>query len=195
MEILKFDSAPSKGNKKSSSRGSSRPVLAVVGLVALAALSTTLAGNISMNSGNAVEFGQGVSVTAACDVTGGITVAPSASFVNASTGTGVFNLGTIAFSGIDSTCAGKVFTMKAYDNTAGSAPLTLVTVGSTPTLYNYATFAFSAVTTTSHSSGTNGLYGAATGAGTDGTYSLGWTDTRTVSAQSVQKITLESSAN
>ena len=193
MEILKFDSAPRKGSNKSSSRGTSRPVLAVVGLVALAALSTTLAGNISMNSGNAVEFGQGVSVTAACDVTAGITLAPSASFVNVANGTGSFNLGTIAFSGIDSACANKVFTLKAYDNTAGSAPLSLITTG-TSTTWNYATFAFSAVGSTTHSSNTNAA-SYALGSGSNGTYDLGWTDTRTVSATNVYKFTLESSAN
>jgi hypothetical protein len=167
--------------------------MAIVGVVALAAISTTLAAQITMNSSQAVEFGQGVSVTAACDVTGGITLAPSASFVNVANGTGSFNLGTIAFSGIDSTCAGKVFTLKAYDNTAGSSPLTLVTTGSSPTTWNYATFAFSTVTTTNHSSNTNGVQSA--GTGTNGTYDLGWTDTRTVSATNVFKFTLESSAN
>jgi hypothetical protein len=163
-------------------------------MVAFAALSTTLAGNISMNSGNAVEFGQGVSVTASCDVTGGITLAPSASFANATGATGVFNLGTIGFTGIDATCAGKVFTLKAYGDTS-STPVTLVTTGVTPTTWNYATFAFSAVGPTTHSSNTNGVYGAAATNGSNGTYDLGWTDTRTASATSVYKFTLESSAN
>ena len=161
-------------------------------MVAIAALGTTLAGSITMNSGNAVEFGQGVSVTASCDVTGGITLAPSASFVNAANGTGVFNLGTIAFSGIDSTCAGKVFTLKGYDNTAGSAPLTLVTTG-TSTAWNYATFAYSTPGAGTKSSNANvGNYSLS---GTNGTIDLGWSDTRTASAQNVFKFTLESSAN
>jgi hypothetical protein len=145
-----------------------------------------------MNSSQAVEFGQGVSVTAACDVTGGITLAPSASFANATGATGVFNLGTIGFSGIDSACAGKVFTLKAYGDT-NSTPVTLVTVGVTPTTYNYATFAYTTVTTGNHSTGTNGIYGASSGS--NGTYDLGWTDTRTASATSIFKFTLESSAN
>jgi hypothetical protein len=103
VEILKFDSAPrpSRGKNKSASKA----LFAIVGVVALATLGSTLAGSITINSGQSVEFGQGVSVTASCDVTGGITLAPSASFVNAE-GTGTFNLGTIGFSGIDSTCSG-----------------------------------------------------------------------------------------
>ena len=191
MEILKFDSAPRSNRGKSKS--TAKPLFAIVGMVAIAALGTTLAGSITMNSGNAVEFGQGVSVTASCDVTGGITLAPSASFVNAANGTGVFNLGTIAFSGIDSTCAGKVFTLKGYDNTAGSAPLKLVTTGSSTT-WDYATFAFSTPSASTKSSNANvGNYAA--GTGVNGTIDLGFTDTRTASAQNVFKFTLESSAN
>ena len=165
--------------------------MAIVGVVALAAISTTLAGQIIMNSSQAVEFGQGVSVTAACDVTGGITLAPSASFANAAGATGVFNLGTVSFSGIDSTCAGKVFTLKAYGDTS-STPVTLTTTGASTT-WSFATFAFSTVTTANHSSNTNGVQSA--GTGTNGTYDLGWTDTRTASAQAISKFTLESSAN
>jgi hypothetical protein len=131
-------------------------------------------------------------VTASCDVTAGITLAPTATFVNA-VGTGTFNLGTIGFSGIDSTCAGKVFTLKAYDNVAGSAPLTLVTTG-VSTTYNYATFAFSTPGATTKSSWANvGNYSA--GSGSNGTIDLGWADTRTISATNTYKFTLESSAN
>ena len=192
MEILKFDSAPSKGNKKSSARGSSRPLIAIVGIVALAALSTTLAGQITMNSSQAVEFGQGVSVTAACDAVGGITLAPSASFANATGATGVFNLGTIAFTGIDSACAGKVFTLKAYGDTSPT-PVTLVTTGGSTT-WTSATFAFSATSTTNHSANTNVANYSSPGS-TNGTLDLGWTDTRTANATSIFKFTLESSAN
>ena len=191
MEILKFDPAPRQN--RGSNKSMNKSLFAIVGVVALAALGTTLAGQITLNSGQSVEFGQGVSVTAACDVTGGITMAPSASFVNA-VGTGTFNLGTIGFSGIDSTCAGKVFTLKAYDNVANSAPLTLVTTGAGPTLWNYATFTFTTPSASNRSSNANtGNYSA--GTGSNGTIDLGWTDTRTISATYTYKFTLESSAN
>ena len=189
MEILKFDSAPrpSRGKNKSASKS----LFAIVGVVALAALGTTLAGQININSGNPVEFGQGVSVTAACDATGGITLAPTATFINAAGSGGTFALGTIAFSGIDSACAGKIFTLKAYDNVANSAPLTLVTTAAGT--FSQATFAYSA-STTAKSAGTNlGNYTA--GSGTNGTIDLGWSDTRTISATNTYKFTLESSAN
>jgi hypothetical protein len=190
VEILKFDSAPrpSRGKNKSASKA----LFAIVGVVALATLGSTLAGSITINSGQSVEFGQGVSVTASCDVTGGITLAPTATFANA-VGTGTFNLGTIAFSGIDSTCAGKIFTLKAYDNVANSAALTLVTTA-TSTLWNYATFAFSAVSASTRSS--NAMTGNySLGSGTNGTIDLGWSDTRTISATNTYKFTLESAAS
>jgi hypothetical protein len=164
-------------------------------MVALAALGTTLAGQITMNSGQAVEFGQGVSVTASCDVTAGITLAPSATFINAASGTGTFSLGTIGFSGIDSACANKVFTLKAYDNTAGSAPLVLATTGSgSVTTWNYATFAFTTPGAATKSSNVNvGNYSP--GSGSNGTIDVGFLDSRTVLATNVFKFTLESSAS
>jgi len=191
VEILKFDSAPRASRGKSKS--TAKPLFAIVGMVALAALGTTLAGQITMNSGQAVEFGQGVSVTASCDVTAGITLAPSATFINAATGTGTFALGTIGFSGIDSACASKIFTLKAYDNTAGGAALVLATTGASTT-WNYATFAFTTPGATTKSSNINvGNYSA--GSGSNGTIDVGFLDSRTVSAANVFKFTLESSAN
>ena len=191
MEILKFDSAPrpSRGKNKSTSKA----LFAIVGVVALATLGSTLAGSITINSGQSVEFGQGVSVTASCDAVGGITLAPTATFVNA-VGTGTFSLGTIAFSGIDTACAGKIFTIKAYDNVANSAPLTLVTTA-TSTLWNYATFAFRTPSASTRSSNAmTGNYSAGSGT-TNGAIDLGWTDTRTISATNTYKFTLESAAN
>jgi hypothetical protein len=192
VEILKFDSAPRASRGKSKS--TAKPLFAIVGMVALAALGTTLAGQITMNSGQAVEFGQGVSVTASCDVTGGITLAPSATFINAASGTGTFSLGTIGFSGIDSACANKVFTLKAYDNTAGSSPLVLATTGSgSVTTWNYATFAFSAGNTAKSGNINTGNHSA--GNGSNGTIDVGFLDSRTVLATNVFKFTLESSAS
>jgi len=171
-----------------------KSLFAIVGVVALAALGTTLAGQIQLNSGQSVEFGQGVSLTAACDANAGITLAPSATFINAASGTGTFSLGTIGFSGIDSTCIGKVFTVKAYDNVANSAPLTLVTTGSGS--FNYATFTYTTTAPTTPSLRSNGTnLGNFSQGATTGTIDLGWTDTRTISATNTYKFTLESSAN
>jgi len=188
VEILKFDSAPQPSRGKSKS--TSKSLFAIVGVVALAALGTTLAGQININSGQSVEFGQGVSVTAACDTTGGITLAPTSTFINASGGSGTFALGTISFTGVDTACAGKIFTLKAYNNVANSSPLNLVTTAAGT--FSQVTFAMSA--SGAKSAGINtGNYAA--GSGTNGTIDVGFSDTRTISATNVEKFTLESSAN
>jgi hypothetical protein len=161
-------------------------------MVAITALGTTLAGSININSGQSVEFGQGVSVTAACDSTGGITLAPSATFINAANGTGTFNLGTIAFTGIDDDCENRVFTLKGYGNVAGSAPVVLSTVGSTP--WSFATFAFKSPGASTKSSNIN-VGNFSLGSGSNGTIDVGFPDTKTASATQIEKFTLESSAN
>ena len=192
MEILKFDSAPRQSRGKSKSK--TKPLFAIISMVAITAVGTTLAGSININSGQAVEFGQGVSITASCDANGGITASPTATYINGLATAGSFALGTISFTGIDSTCAGKVFTLKAYNDVAGAAPLALNTTGTgSTTQWNFATFAFSPITPSSKSSNIN--VGNYSSSGNNGTINVGFLDTRTVSAANVEKFTLESSAS
>ena len=47
---------------------------------------STLAGNISLNSGRGIEFGQGVSQTVACSGETALTLTPRSSFDNGSPG-------------------------------------------------------------------------------------------------------------
>jgi hypothetical protein len=103
MEILKFDNAATPRRKKNNNLKS---LAGLATVAAIAVLGSTLAANLSLNSGGAIEFGQGVSVTSACDGNG-ITVTPSVRFINAA-GAGTFYLSTIALSGIDSTDSYKV---------------------------------------------------------------------------------------
>ena len=136
MEILKFEDGPTKKTvKKSSTKG----LLAVAAFAAVAVLGSTLAANISLNSGSALEFGQGVAQTTACD-SDGITVTPRAVFSNTS-GAGSFNFATVSLSGISTSCANKVFTIKAYGDSSAT-PLNIATVGATS--YTVATFVFQA---------------------------------------------------
>jgi hypothetical protein len=126
MEILKFDSpGPSRPRKKNSS---SRAVLGIMTVAALGALGSTFAANISLNSGAAVEFGQGVAVTAACDPE--ITVTPGATFTNTTatptpaatpTNLGTFKVGTVTITGIDVACVNKVFKLQFWDITNTAA--------------------------------------------------------------------------
>jgi hypothetical protein len=121
MSILNLDNLPPapRGRKINGK-------FVILGLVALAGVGTTLAGSITLNSNQAVEFGQAVARTASCDTNGGITVAPTAKFTNVNGQTGTFNLGTITITGIDDNCAGRVFTIKGYGESS-QTPINLVT--------------------------------------------------------------------
>jgi hypothetical protein len=178
MEILKFENSARPVRKKSSS---SKVMLGLAGIAAVALLGSTLAANISLNGGSGVEFGQGVALTTACDST--ITSTPTATFVNAANGGG-FNFTTVAFSGIASDCWGKTFTLKAYGDSSAT-PLNLATI--TSTSYNQATFTFTTAATTSP-----GITTAAwTASATDSKLSLGFQGTQ-ATAGAVAKLTLES---
>ena len=195
MEILKFESnAPQPRRKKKSSN---KPLLAVVGIAAIAVLGSTLAANISLNSGANVEFGQGVAQTSSCDPTNGITVNPSATYQNVQNAAGSFKFGTIAFTGIAVACADKVFTIKAYDNSS-STPLTLNSVDGTAA-FDYATFVFASPTASNKSSNINtyvaGYTAASAGTGDNGTYVVAFPTTGQIDPALVFKITLESSAS
>jgi hypothetical protein len=186
MEILKFDNAATPRRKKNNNLKS---LAGLATVAAIAVLGSTLAANLSLNSGGAIEFGQGVSVTAACD-SDGITVTPSVQFVNAA-GAGTFYLSTIALSGINApssgtTCLNKVFTLNAYDD-ASATPLQLATHSSTP--ITSATFA---ITGASTSAGTEGIdRSGVTGNSASGAITLGF-GTPSSTSGAVYKITLQS---
>lgn len=97
-------------------------VLALILLVVAGGtyLQTTLAANISLNSGSRVEFGQGVSMVAACSGANSLTVTPNSEFVNAS-GSGAYYLKSITVSGIPAECNGDDFQISAYDSTTSTA--------------------------------------------------------------------------
>ena len=90
-------------------------------LVGTIVIGSTLAASINLNNGGPVEFGQGVTQTTSCDSQ--VEVTPTSSFVNADGG-GDFKFSAITLSDLDGTdqsessegCAGKSFTIKAYDS-------------------------------------------------------------------------------
>jgi hypothetical protein len=90
---------------------------------------TTLAANISLNSGSPIQFGQGVSATTACSGATNLTITPNSSFVNASGG-GAHYFSSVTVSNIPSSCNGKDFTINAFGNTS-SAPLAIFNSTST----------------------------------------------------------------
>jgi len=84
-------------------------MLGIAALVAVPVVGTTLAASIAINSGGGVQFGQGVTLAAACD--NAITLTPAASFVNTDN---AFKLATITISALDGVaCNGKTLTIKA----------------------------------------------------------------------------------
>jgi hypothetical protein len=189
MEILKFDNAATPRRKKNNNLKS---LAGLATVAAIAVLGSTLAANLSLNSGGAIEFGQGVSVTSACDGNG-ITVTPSVRFVNAA-GAGTFYLSTIALSGIDLTdatkCVGKTFTLNAYDD-ASATPLQLATSSISSSVgITSATFANSSAG--NNYTGTAGISIAGSGHTTsDGRITLGF-GTPSSTSGAVYKITLQS---
>ena len=177
--ILDFDSAGKKARAPKNVK-SVKGLLAVAGFAAIAVLGSTLAANISLNSGS-LEFGQGVAVTSACD-SDGITATPKAVFSNV-TGGGSFNFASVSFSGISTSCANKLFTLNAYGDTSAT-PLNIATVGATS--YSVATFMFSATLP--------GSSYISTGSYTSSTAEIGFRGTQATSG-AVYKITLQSSDN
>jgi hypothetical protein len=184
MEILKFDNVPQKRVRQKKS--STKTLVAAAGFAAIAVLGSTLAANISLNSGT-LEFGQGVAVTASCD-DDGITATPKAVFANSS-GAGSFNFASIAFSGVKDTCLGKLFTLNAYGDTSAT-PLDIATLGGTR--YNVATFVMS---TTLGQKSTHITTGSvANSQANDRRFEIGFSGTQATSG-AVYKITLQSSEN
>ena len=181
--ILDFDSA-GKNTRAPKNTKSVKGLLAVAGFAAIAVLGSTLAANISLNSGS-LEFGQGVAVTSACDGDG-ITATPKAVFANTS-GAGSFNFASISFTGIADACTGDLFTVNAYGDSS-STPLNIATVGATS--YNVATFVMSATLGQSSSYITTGSVNiSSTNADTA---EIGFRGTQATSG-AVYKITLQSS--
>jgi hypothetical protein len=124
-------------------------MLGIAALVAVPVVGTTLAASIGINTGNNIQFGQGVTQAVACD--SAITVTAGSAFTNASTA-GAFSLSTVTISGIDtSACDGKTFTIHAYKDT-DATPLTVASP--TPSASSITTTALKVVF---NSSGTHTL--------------------------------------
>lgn len=181
MSLLNFDPlGPSpKGQKKSL-----KIVLGIGALVGTIALGSTLASSITLNSGAPVEFGQGVAQTTACDDE--VKVTPISSFSNDEESG--FKFTGIALSDLDGTpqtdptdkgCAGKTFTIKSYDS--GGDLLT-------------PTYSISLASDGSFSSPDGDTDGNGTESDPDSSVKLTF-DSPSIDAESVYRITIESSSN
>ena len=168
-------------------RGGSKGISGILALVltifgAGFYLQTTLAANVSINSGNSIEFGQGITQTTACSGESNLTITPNSTFTNISGG-GAYYFSSVTVSNIPSNCNGKDFTINAYDNTSNT-PLALFNSTSTSAIiYN--------------NSGTFELGINSTGmtvAGSSGTFTVTFTAPVAL-ASSIFKITIQSGAH
>ncbi len=103
-------------------------------------LQTTLAANISINSGASVEFGQGIQVTAACSGSTPLTLTPMADFANTS-GAGTYKFKSLKLSGIPIGCIGSDFTFSAFDSSTSTA-LPIFNSSSTKAVVHYSSGGF-----------------------------------------------------
>jgi hypothetical protein len=122
MELLSFEG----GSKRPRNNKKTTKVMAAIGAMAVfAALGSTLAANITINSGSSVQFGQGLTGAAACS---NMSIAPQDTFTNGSNTAGTFTLSGFVFTNLNdssSGCAGDTLTIRAWDSTSGDAALTL----------------------------------------------------------------------
>jgi len=100
---------------------------------------STLASNISLNSGAGLEFGQGISQTVVCSGNTALNVIPSAGFVNA-TSSGTHYLGSVTVTNIPAACSSSDVFISAYDDTGTTAQTLFGSVKTLPIFDNSGTF-------------------------------------------------------
>lgn len=124
MEILNFESNGSNRSPKKRAR------LATIigGAFLFAAVGSTFAANISINSGSAIEYGQGLTQATACD--DAIKITPTNHFVNSAGSSGTFYIDTITVTDSRTAdnaglakCVGKSIKLSAFNNVSGAAAL------------------------------------------------------------------------
>lgn len=125
LDIHSEDSSKQKKNKNKILK-----MLFGIGvLVAVPAIGSTLAANITIGTNSTVQFGQGTATAAACDSS--ITVVPNASFND--TGSS-FKLGSVTISNLDTvSCNGKTLRFRFYDSVGNATPLTVSSGGNNGT--------------------------------------------------------------
>jgi hypothetical protein len=144
---------------------------------------TTLAANISLNTGSPIEFGQGVTATAACSGATNLTITPYSTFTNVS-GAGAHYFSSVKVSNIPADCEGKDFTINAYGNSDSTALAVFNSAAKNVVVYdNAGTFEL----------GAGSISGASITSGS-GTFTVTFTNPVATSG-SVFKISLQSGAH
>ena len=125
MEILNFDSNGSNRSPKKRAR-----IATIIGgAFLLAAVGSTFAANVTINTTNTLEYGQGLTQAAACNPS--LLIIPTNKFVNAAGG-GAFYLETVTVKDTTTAtavgvglgnCDGKTLRVTAYGNTGNALNL------------------------------------------------------------------------
>ena len=110
---------------------------AVVIIASAFFLQNTLAANISLNNGAAVEFGQGVQIVTACSGNEALTLTPDSSFTN-SAGAGAHYLNSVKVSNIPNSCYGVDFNISVYDSSTSNALPMFATTKTVAAVWNNA---------------------------------------------------------
>ena len=94
-------------------------------------LRATLAANVTINSGQKIEFGQGLAQTTSCSGSQSLVITPISTFTNAGGSTGSFKFSSFKVSNIPSSCDGYDYTINVYDSVTSSSPLSIFNTSST----------------------------------------------------------------
>lgn len=189
MEILNFDSNGSSRSPKKRAR----LVTIIGGAFLFAAVGSTFAANITINTTDSLEYGQGLTQALACQAT--INVTPSNRFVN-SAGGGAFYLETITVTDTEtvsnstglSRCIGKSIKVSVFGNTGTALTFGSVTSCTVPvTAYSASGTGYThGITSTGLSC--SGLQAAPVNGG----FAIGITGSPSLLAGDVYKIAVES---
>ncbi|CAN2232316.1 hypothetical protein [Candidatus Planktophila versatilis] len=152
------------------------PAALIIGSVLF--FQSTFAGNITLNSGASVEFGQGVSQAVACSGSNNLTLTPYSTFTNAAGAGGTHYFSSFTVSGIPASCDGVDFSMNAFGNSS-IQPLAILDKS------------FGGVMVYNSGSTFTSSYGTSI-SGSAGTFTVNFTDPIALSS-SVFKLTIQSS--
>ena len=125
MSILNLEYSGGSGGRAPRNKRAVKVWVGVGLVAAVLGVGSTLASTITLNNGNATEFGQGVSTTIYC---GGakqtVKVTPISQFDNTDPNPAqAFYVGQIKVTGIPSACAGVDFSVSIFDNGVTPNPL------------------------------------------------------------------------
>ena len=172
MNTLNLGSDDEPVVKKKSNTRYLKIALGLAAVILIPTIGSTLAGTIAIGTG-AIEFGQGVVTTAACDTS--ITVTPTTAYTS-----DTFTVSTIAVSNLNFTsCNGSTLKIKVL---SGTTPQIISTGANTTQC--------SVVITTTTAAVTESCAGIAYSSGIAGSFTL--TPSATLGAVFLDRITIES---